>query len=597
MGTPANDNNPVGSGKARLPDTGPFTGDEGCEFRVPVARFKKGYLELPEHFVRYVDSTLAMEPLRFSDPVLKKEFVAECFPQTKLLGKLGEWYRDHTPALDDTIIIKSVNRSSRLYEIRLDRVNMTLAEGGLYLGKEYNLVGSRRYEASKDYWMPLEALLTHTFICGVTGSGKTVLGKSIIEEAARQGVPSILIDLKGDLSSLALLFTSSGELEEWVESRDGAGRKAEAEKAFKEHYARLSEFQIAVEEVRAFKESVDIRIFTPRSKKGIPIGFASPLAAPPNAVQLHKDDKQLFDNLVASLTSAFIDRLYPGVKKSRIENETTFIYEIVHHCWLEGVDLSGEEGLLRLLGLIESPPFEKIGGLSVSRYIDAENRRNRLLNKVNTMLSGAEKLWFEGQPLSMDLFIGGAVGRPRINIINLTELEHFEDKSFVVAQIAYEINKWMRRLPGTTRPRLLFFIDEIGGGGGKQALFPSAPYTCAAKWGLNYLVRQGRSFGVCCLLATQNPGDVDYKGLSNCHTWIIGKLATERDRKKVMEGMELGAASADRIRHIIANLEVGAFVVKDANGKLPCIKERWLMSYHRVLTMSEVSRLMQSSVK
>jgi ribosomal protein L13 len=140
-------------------------------------------------------------------------------------------------------------------------------------------------------------------------------------------------------------------------------------------------------------------------------------------------------------------------------------------------------------------------------------------------------------------------------------LEHFEDRSFVVAQVAYKIYEWMRKLGGTSTPRLIFYIDEIGSGGGKQAFYPSFPYESASKWGINYLIRQGRSQGVCCLLATQNPGDIDYKGLSNCGTWIVGKLGTDRDRKKVMEGMAIWGSDAERVRNNLTNADTGDFVI------------------------------------
>ncbi|OQX86941.1 MAG: hypothetical protein B6D55_04795 [Candidatus Omnitrophica bacterium 4484_70.2] len=565
------------------------------EFKILASKFKKGYLESPRSFLEFLDSKVEKEPLFFSDKKNNKKFVVEFFPRQNLLGNLGEWYRDNLPDPEDVLIIKVINKEKREFEIVLDKkINPSSRKSGLYLGKEYNVVGSRRYELTRDYFMPTEDLLTHVFICGITGSGKTVLGKVIIEEAARQGIPSILIDLKGDLSSLALLFTEPEEIRQWLEIDDEKKREEEAVVEFNKHYAQLSNFNITKEDILKFKKRVSFKIFTPRSNKGIPLGFSSPLGAPPYPTELYKTDREFFNNLVASLTNAFIDRLYPGVKKSKIENERNFIYEIVHYCWLNGYNLYGKDGLLMLLKLIKNPPFKEIGGLSVSQYIDAENRRNRLLNKVNTLLSGAEKMWFEGEPLSMDLFVKDKSNKTRVNIINLTELDNFEDRSFVVSQLAYEINKWMRKLPGTTKPRLIFFIDEVGGGGGKQALFPSFPYECAAKWGLNYLVRQGRSFGVCCIFSTQNPGDVDYKGLSNCHTWIIGKLATDRDRRKVLEGMEIWGSEAEQVRHMLVNPEVGAFVIKDPKGRIKFIKERWLMSYHRVLTMAEITRLVHS---
>jgi len=457
------------------------------------------------------------------------------------------------------------------------------------LGKEYNTVGARKYESPRNCLLPETDLLTHAFICGITGSGKTVVGKAIVEEAAKRSIPSVLIDLKGDLTSIALLPSKPEDFEPLVEARDEPERKRLAQKEYQRHISKLSEFGLTTSDIEDYRQRVEFRIFTPRSHKGLSLSFASPLGAPPYPLELYKTDQETFNNLIGSLVNAFLDRLYPGTKRNKIENERSFVYELVHHAWLHGVDLQGERGIRELLRLVQEPPFTEIGGLPVEQYIDAENRRNRLLNKINTMLTGAEKMWFEGSQLKMELFLAAEDGKTPVNIVNLTELDHFEDRSFVVAQVAYEINKWMRGLSGTSQPRLLFFIDEIGGGGGKQALFPSFPYESAAKWGLNYLVRQGRAVGVCCLFATQNPGDVDYKALSNCQTWIIGKLATDRDRKKVLEGMEVWGDAAERVKRNMAAAPTGDFVIKTARGELKYLRERWLLSYHRVLTMAEVA--------
>lgn len=457
------------------------------------------------------------------------------------------------------------------------------------MGKEYNTVGARKYESPRNCLLPETDLLTHAFICGITGSGKTVVGKAIVEEAAKRSIPSVLIDLKGDLTSIALLPSKPEDFEPLVEARDEPERKRLAQKEYQRHISKLSEFGLTTSDIEDYRQRVEFRIFTPRSHKGLSLSFASPLGAPPYPLELYKTDQETFNNLIGSLVNAFLDRLYPGTKRNKIENERSFVYELVHHAWLHGVDLQGERGIRELLRLVQEPPFTEIGGLPVEQYIDAENRRNRLLNKINTMLTGAEKMWFEGSQLKMELFLAAEDGKTPVNIVNLTELDHFEDRSFVVAQVAYEINKWMRGLSGTSQPRLLFFIDEIGGGGGKQALFPSFPYESAAKWGLNYLVRQGRAVGVCCLFATQNPGDVDYKALSNCQTWIIGKLATDRDRKKVLEGMEVWGDAAERVKRNMAAAPTGDFVIKTARGELKYLRERWLLSYHRVLTMAEVA--------
>ncbi len=568
-------------------------GEPGPKFNISARKFKREYLEVPKEFLDLVGMSQEKEPLFFKDSTGNK-LILDLWPRRGLLGGLAEWYRASNVNPDDTILIECLNREEKLFSISLERSGLEAEREGLYLGRKYYMLASTKKGLSSNYLLPEADLLTHVFICGVTGSGKTVLAKALIEEAALRSIPSILIDLKGDLSSIAIKFDSlqAEEFEPWVEAKNQTERKVAAEKEAQRHREKLGELGIEYKTVKEFKEEVEVRIFTPRSSKGIPIAFSSPLASPPDAVELYKMDRETFNNLVASLTNAFIDRLYPTVKRIKIENERNYLYEIVHHCWLHGINLSGKDGLFELLRLCDNPPFSEIGGLPVNQYIGVGNRKAKLLNKINTVLSGPETMWFEGNPLDIEAqFLRTKGGKTPISVINLTELDSFEDRSFVVAQVAYEIYKWMRKQPGTDRPRLIFFIDEIGGGGGKQALFPSFPYECAAKWGLNYLLRQGRAYGVCCVFATQNPGDIDYKALSNCNTWIVGKLATDRDRKKVLEGMAIWGGELERVKHNLANAETGDFAVKDARGDVCYVKERWLLTYHRVLTMHEVRKL------
>ena len=173
-------------------------------------------------------------------------------------------------------------------------------------------------------------------------------------------------------------------------------------------------------------------------------------------------------------------------------------------------------------------------------------------------------------------------------------MQEFEVRCFVVAQVANTVFNWMRTQPGSESPRLLLFVDEIGGGGGKQALFASHPYECAAKWGLNYLVRQGRSFGVCVVLATQNPGDVDYRALSNCGTQVIGRLGTKRDRQKALESASLPGSLRQRVESFLVSAEPGDFALLQGGGGVTFLRSRWLHSYHTPVSPTDIGRLPQA---
>jgi len=179
----------------------------------------------------------------------------------------------------------------------------------------------------------------------------------------------------------------------------------------------------------------------------------------------------------------------------------------------------------------------------------------------------------------------------QISIINLTELDSIGDRNFVISQLAYAIYNWMRGKGGSAEPRLLVYIDEIGGGGGKQAIYPSHPYNPVSKPALNLLLRLGRAFGVSCILATQNPGDIDYRGLSNCGTWAIGKLSTKRDRDKIIEGIAQAEIGFHQIHELLATPDAGEFLVKMRSGEVHLVKERWLMTYHKTVPISELPEL------
>jgi len=459
----------------------------------------------------------------------------------------------------------------------------------LYIGKHLDPNGI----PGELYRHKLTDLITHTFICGGSGSGKTVMGKAIIEEAALKGVPSIIVDLKGDLSSLALAF---GELTApvvapWVEVEDKStlGRAALAEaNTFRK---RLWDWGLAETNVREFSNQVAVEIFTPRSELGRRVSIPLISFPPPDINELIEEDPDTASVMVTSMAEALVRRVMPTGQRDR---ETDFVTALIEHAWRTGVDLTGEAGLGHLVSMILEPPFTTIGVLGIGDHIP-ENRRQKLAQAVNGQLVGAAANWVRGEEMSIDKLVGTnrIDGKTQISVINLAHITDFEDQSFVVAQVAFAINAWMRKqgsAPGGNRPRLLFFLDEIGGGGGKTAFYPTYPYTSTCKPALNILVKQGRAFGVGCILATQNPGDIDYKGLSNCSTWIVGKLQTKRDREKVREGLTDAEFSPSDLAKKLARPKTGEFMLLNKEGDVYFIKERWLLTYHCTLSPEKLRR-------
>ncbi|NQV49129.1 MAG: DUF853 family protein, partial [Candidatus Marinimicrobia bacterium] len=459
----------------------------------------------------------------------------------------------------------------------------------LYLGKLIDPNG----KLGEHYQHHISDLITHTFICGGSGSGKTVMGKAIIEEAALRGVPTIMIDLKGDLSSVALSFPeiSPQALAPWLEVEDKAtlGRAALAEA--NSLRKRLWDWGLAESNMREFSEKVAVEVFTPRSELGRRVAIPLISSPPPDIDGLFIEDPDTASVMVTSMAEALVRRVIPTGQRDR---ETDFVTAIIEHAWRNGVDLTGENGLGQLVSMILEPPFSTIGVLNIDDHIP-ERRRQKLAQAVNGQLVGAAANWVRGEEMSIDKLVGAnrQDGKTQISVINLSHITDFEDQSFVVAQVAFAINTWMRKqgsAPGGNRPRLLFFLDEIGGGGGKTAFYPTYPYTSTCKPALNLLVKQARAFGVGCILATQNPGDIDYKGLSNCATWIVGKLQTKRDRDKVREGLTDSEFSPADLTKKLARPKTGEFMVLNKEGDVLFVKERWLLSYHCTLSPEQLRR-------
>jgi tetratricopeptide (TPR) repeat protein len=445
-------------------------------------------------------------------------------------------------------------------------------------------------------YLPIKNLTTHVFVCGATGSGKTVFAKSLVEQAALRGVPSIVIDFKGDLSALALVFPKARpeDFLPWVDGASQEERHNNAIKASREFKTGTSKFGISEEEIHLYQDKVSVNVFTPLSDKGFRLAF-SPFENPPdNYSELIRSEEDVVVQMIETTAAGIVDR-FPVTKKQK-NNWKSLIIELIGHCWENGKRLKGLKGIEELIRLVKNPPIERVGAVLVEDFIN-EKERNSLANHINNLLVGASKLWFKGIPFDLDVLLlkGGCDNRGKtpITVINVMEMDSFEDRCFVISKICYAIWAWLRKRSGSAeRPQIVFYIDEIGSSTGRTAFYPSVGNP-PSKPGLQILLRQGRSLGLSCIFATQNPGDVDYKGLSNCHTWIVGKLATERDRKKIQQG----AAAADiEFREVyeklIGMLPASFLVRKPPEGDWECFKERWLYSYHPgKLSYAQIARI------
>jgi hypothetical protein len=441
--------------------------------------------------------------------------------------------------------------------------------GVFYLGRESDPAGK---VLGEPVLYDSRHLVTHALCVGMTGSGKTGLCLSLIEEAAIDGVPTIAIDPKGDLSNLLLTFPRlmPDDFRPWIDEDEArrAGLTAEAYAAqqaetWKKGLADWGQDGARIERLRA---SADFAVYTPGSRAGRPLSILSSFTAPPEGA----DAESLADR--ASTTARSVLTL-AGVEAEERGREHTFISALFAAGWKAGRDLD----LGALIHGLQAPPFEKIGVLDVDAFYPA-NERFALATKLNAVLAspGFEQ-WLEGEPLDPGRLLYGPNGKPRVSIVSISHLDEAH-RMFFVSLLLNEIVAWMRRQSGTSSLRAIVYMDEIAG------YFPPVA-TPPAKAPLLTLLKQGRAFGIGVVLATQNTVDLDYKGLGNTGTWFLGRLQTERDKARVLDGLE-GAAGGSLDREAadkaLSALGKRVFLLHDVHAAgTMTFQSRWAMSYLR----------------
>ncbi len=564
---------------------------------------KGTFLKMTEEFASLFSKSKSEVPLILQDQDGQKFSVIYNREKNEILTSgLILWIRNRNHTEDDklTLIFELLDSEQPLFRLTLDK-EIPPPPDGLYLGKSKDRLG--KYSTDKKFFLPVQDLVTHVFICGVTGTGKTVMGKSIIEEAILKGIPAIIVDLKGDLSSLGLIFSSleESEFEPWVEVQARENRQAVIRSEVERYKEKLAEFGLTTTDMEQLRNKASFAVFTPKVGKGIPLAIASPLAAPPDITELLQSDYDTVLSMIGDFCATFVKTLFPEAKDKKFKTYKSFLEEIVRYCWEHGIDLQGPDGLHAIQEMINKPPIEHIGYMPTHDFIKKEER-NELAKRVAMCLSGEQQLWFKGIPLDIDVLLSrpsdNTIPIPTpVSIINLRELATFDDQMHALSHLTYALYEWARR-KGDMRgePRLLFFIDEIAGGGGRNAFFPSHPYDPPSKSGINLLLRRGRAFGLSCIFATQNPGDVDYKGLSNCQTWMVSRLQTDRDRKKIREGMSTAEIYIDSVDDKLRDMQPNEFLVRSKSGGTTIVQERWLMSYHKMLSEAEIARINQPHI-
>ncbi len=460
----------------------------------------------------------------------------------------------------------------------------------LYIGKEVDIeTGNLKAK----FFYKTKDLTTHAVIIGMTGSGKTGMAIVTLEEAILDGIPVIAIDPKGDLTNLLLTFPSltPEEFKPWVDSAQ-AEQKGMSVDMYAENVANtwrngLTEWEIPPERIAQLKSTADFAIFTPGSNAGIPVSALQSFKRPAGFLE-----EEEITEKIRGITSALLGLV--GIEADPIKSrEHILISTIIQNAWANGKDLSMEDLIMQ----VQKPPFDKLGVFSVDSFFPKNDRMN-LAMQINALIASPHfATWLQGEPLSIDNFIKKD-GKPRVSIFYIAHLSDAE-RMFFVTLLLQELLSWMRTQPGTDSPRLVFYFDEVFG------YFPPYPMNPPSKYPILSLMKQARAFGVSMMLATQNPVDIDYKGLTNAGTWFLGKLQQEQDKERVMSGLEgtiqESGKSLDKayFNNILGSLKQRIFLLHNVHTNIPkVITSRWAMSYLRgPLTKSQISVLMEDYKK
>jgi hypothetical protein len=461
--------------------------------------------------------------------------------------------------------------------------------GAFYLGRRYDaasrvVTGDITLYDSKD-------LTTHALCVGMTGSGKTGLGVVLLEEAAIDGIPAIAIDPKGDLGSLLLAFPRlrPEDFRPWVDEAAAAteGRTLDEHARWTASLWRngLSDFGQDPSRVSRFRDAAEAAIYTPGSDAGLPLSVLRSFAAPPPAVAA--DAEALRDRIVATvsgvLTLAGID---VDPHRSR---ESILLAAILESWWRRGHDLD----LATLIREVQAPPFDRVGVLDLESFFPSAGRFELAVSLNNLLASPGFAAWMTGDPPDAARLLFTRDGRPRLSIISIAHLSERE-RMFFVTLLLHEVIAWMRTQTGTASLRAILYMDEIFG------YFPPTQNP-PSKTPMLTLLKQARAYGLGVVLATQNPVDLDYKGLTNTGTWLVGRLQAERDKARVMEGLEgasaASGASFDRARmeRTLAGLTSRVFLLHNVHEDEPALfHTRWTLSYLRgPLTRRHIQTLMR----
>ena len=459
--------------------------------------------------------------------------------------------------------------------------------GVFYLGKEYDL--EKKSLGENPILYDSKDLNTHAVCVGMTGSGKTGLCISLLEEALIDGIPSIVIDPKGDLCNLLLTFPDlkPEDFRPWINEED-AQKQGLSPEEFSKKQAEIWEKGLAEwgqdrERIRRLKNAGEMEVYTPGSNAGSQVSILKSFAAPGQALL---DDSDLLRERINTTVTSLLNLL--GIEVDPIQSrEHILLSTILNTAWQQGRDLD----LAGFIQAVQTPPVTKIGVFDLESFFPSRDRFALAMQLNNLLAAPGWNAWFEGTPLDIDKILHTGEGKPKVSIFYISHLNDSE-RMFFVSILLTQMLDWMRRQSGTTSLRAILYMDEIFGYLPPVANPPS-------KAPLLTLLKQARAFGLGIVLATQNPVDLDYKGLSNTGTWFIGRLQTDRDKERLLDGLEgvgrsgEGQFSRQKISEILAGLGSRVFLMNNVHEDTPVIfQTRWALSYLRgPITRNQIKQL------
>ena len=461
--------------------------------------------------------------------------------------------------------------------------------GAFYLGKEYDVANDKLLDRLLMY--DARDLTTHAVCVGMTGSGKTGLCIDLLEEAGIDHVPAIIIDPKGDMTNMLLTFPElrPEDFRPWI-NVDDARRKGLTEDAFAAQQGELWRNGLAQwgqdgARIQMLRESADFVIYTPGSDAGVPVSILQSFAAPALSWDT---EAELLRERIQGTVSALLGLV--GVDADPVRSrEHILLSNLFEHFWRQGEDLD----LPKLVRSIQNPPIRQLGVFDVDTFFPQKDRFELAMSLNNIIAAPGFQSWLQGQPLDVAGFLATPSGKPRHSIFYIAHLSDPE-RMFFVTMLLNQVITWVRTQPGTTSLRALLYMDEIFG------FFPPVANP-PSKQPMLTLLKQARAFGVGVVLTTQNPVDLDYKGLTNAGTWFIGRLQTERDKMRLLDGVESASSEAGQILNraelsrIISALGKRVFLLHNVHEETPVVfQTRWAMSYLRgPLTRPQVRELMK----